>query len=278
MSILEISSVAMQSAMPQQGNGSAQSLVEMLKIEETICQAFASEQKKLQATIVGCRGVTMLSTQCWRERVAQWCYDIIDHLGEGRELVYVAMNILDRFTNFRPIDERCYEVEAMSALLLAVHVGGSGALTMHQMLSMSREGIRKDDLIVTGKLMISVLNWNHRFLTPADFVHVLVGDISFLLHDCARISLLELSMYLVELAVFDLVLSTKRPSLVAAAATRSAVHLLDVIKAERKVEVCRRLDATTARFGDVAFLQHRFGLIFHETPGDPHLIMDEDDD
>jgi hypothetical protein len=31
----------------------------------------------------------------WRERVAQWCYNVVDHLDVPSDVVYLAMNILD---------------------------------------------------------------------------------------------------------------------------------------------------------------------------------------
>lgn len=258
------------------------SLLEMMDIEDTTCRAFVMEQERVRSRIKknkSCGDLPLLSAYCWREKVAQWCYDVIDHLGEKRELAYVAMNILDRFNNYRPVDERCYEVEAMSALFLAVRIAGSGNLSLHLLVSMSKENISQRDIIAIGKSMIAELNWDHRLLTPTDFIYVLVGDLSSRLSDPIKVALLDMALYLAELAVFDMVLATKRPSVVGAAATLSAIQRLETIRAESKVELCQLVKSTSARFGDITDLEHRMCLLSNEIPGktSPHLILDEDD-
>ncbi|KAL7575783.1 hypothetical protein ACA910_003111 [Epithemia clementina (nom. ined.)] len=225
-------------------------------------------------------GMAFFSAWCWREKVAQWCYDVIDHLGEKRQLAYVAMNILDRFTNHRTTDERRYEIEAMSALFLAVRVAGTGNLSLPQLITMSREEITAKEIIATGKLMISELDWDHHLLTPADFVHALIRDnLSSRLTETVQLSLLDSALYLAELSVFDFVLASKRPSVVGAAAILTAIHQLEAIGAERKLELAHRVKSATARFGDIAALQNRLGLLVNEASDSkfPHLIMDDDD-
>ena len=33
----------------------------------------------------------------WRQQVAKWCYDVVDHLSLSRSIVHVTMNILERY-------------------------------------------------------------------------------------------------------------------------------------------------------------------------------------
>ena len=270
-----VTSTCIPVAMRQSTNRKARSFDEMLAIEESTCQAFVSEQAKVRRRNPD---GALVSAPCWREKVTQWCYDVVDHLGERRELVYIAMNILDRFTNCRPTDHHYYQVEAMSALFLAVRIAGSGNLSLEQLVSMSRKGICQRDIVSTGKSMIAELTWDHHLQTPADFVHFLVGELAPRLPEIVRISLLDSALFVAELAVFDHVLSSKRPSVIAVASTLSALHQLDAIDSNCKREIHGFLESRTARLGDIALIEQRVQSLFSDIPDVemPHVILDDE--
>jgi len=266
----------------------------MLELEDATCLAFAEEQTRIgysqSCASAGSDTPVSCAASCgWRERVAQWFYDLIDHLGENRELAYIAMNILDRYTGCScPSDERLYEVEAMSALFLAVRIGGSGNLALGQLVSMSRHGrVLEKDIIAMGKSMISTLSWDQRILTPADFVRLYVDNgAPALLTTNTRDSLLDSAMYLVELAVFDLALARKRPSQLAAAATLTAIKRLSGFHPESKASLISAIAVLApSRFCDLSALQDRLERISNDDQAErerkshlPHVIMDEEDD
>jgi len=164
----------------------------------------------------------------WREKVAQWFYDVADHLGESRSIVYVAMNILDRYCvsfaskNEAPLDERQYEISSMTAMFLAARISGSGNLRIPSLLRMSRGGITTGDIVSTGSSMIKDLTWGHRILTPAEFVAAFAAMVS--VEEEVRTNLIESASYLVELAVCDRSLSRYKASELALSAVVNAMR------------------------------------------------------
>jgi len=262
---------------------------QMIEMENRTCEALAKEQATIRNpcnsnddTVVSSSSSVINS---WRERVVQWFYDLIDHLGENRELTFIAMNVLDRYTGCcSSSNERLYELQAMSALFLAVRIGGTGNLALSQLVSMSRQpSIQEKDIMAMGKLMIASLMWDQRLLTPADFVRFFVDEMARSTSMTQELhgALMDSSMYLVELAVFDLSLARKRPSNVAAAAVMAATNRLQACHhPEAKADLASSVRyLTSSKFGDLSPLQRRLELLSRQVPDEtsdrPHIILDE---
>jgi hypothetical protein len=155
----------------------------------------------------------------WRERVAQWCYDVVDHLGASREVVYHAMNILDRYLAASceegSMDKLDYELASITSLFLALRVSGAINLKVTELLQMSRSGLQIKDILSTGTIILEALTWEHRILTPTDFVKAILGLLQSAIDCKTCLSLYELSSYLVEISVCDQNFSRIPPSKIA---------------------------------------------------------------
>lgn len=222
----------------------------------------------------------------WREKVSQWCYDVVDHLGESRDVVYLAMNVLDRYcvvrsSSSRALDERDYEIAAITALFLAVRVTGSVTLELPQVMRMSRMGVRIHEILEIGTNMTNSLSWERRLSTPLNFVRALLEllDVSPELMD----SLLESASYLVEVSVCDAFFSGKHPYQVACAAVINAIgvgcqsrlspgqsnkffhHILEVHGAREEISSLQRR------------LHHIYSQSEENRNSSPHVIMDDED-
>lgn len=163
----------------------------------------------------------------WRQKVALWCYQVVDHLDEERSTVYVAMNILDRFCSAllarADMDEHAYEVASMTALFLAVRIAGSGDLEMSELLPMSRKGISAQEMMLTGTSIIEMLDLSKRIVTPLDFISSLMDHLPLSLKSNAA-RLRESACYLAEMAVCDTVLSSCKASEVAYVALLNSIE------------------------------------------------------
>ena len=164
----------------------------------------------------------------WREKVTQWCYDVVDHLNESRSVVYVAMNILDRFTVKQDADtvmsDRTFELASLSALFLAVRISGSGNLRLSQLVGMSRSTFAAKDIIDMGTRMIKTLTWDSRVVTPLEFVKAMCAELPASVDASTKQSILDSASYLVEISVCDLSFSTKRASHTALAAMLNSLN------------------------------------------------------
>ena len=88
-----------------------------------------------------------IHNQLWRERVAQWCYDVLDYLEESRDVAHVAMSFLDRYlavlatenSNGGEVQPFEFEVISFTSLFLAIRVCGRNKnLQIPELLQLSK--------------------------------------------------------------------------------------------------------------------------------------------
>jgi hypothetical protein len=177
--------------------------------------------------------------QTWRERVAQWCYDVLDYLEEPRDVAAVAMNIMDRylavvskqspFETLLAIGEFDYEVISFTSLFLAIRVSGANKeLEISELLQLSsRSGAPQvRHIVAAGNSMLDKLSWDNQILTPNYFLRKLVALLMIQYYEEQASStkaissdslsnLAEFASYLVEVSVCDLYFSAVAPSKIA---------------------------------------------------------------
>lgn len=187
----------------------------------------------------------------WRERVAQWYYDVLDFQQEPRELTFLAMNILDRYLAAMAV-ERCattgcnamlamdhleYEVLSITSLFLAVRIAGVNKhLTIPEVLELSTSGVQVRHVLSAGNSMLEKVSWDHPITTP----HMFLKELCNHLMQCAPCllasasscssstsssssstttasssSLFEFASYLVEVSVCDTYFTQVLPSEIA---------------------------------------------------------------
>lgn len=228
----------------------------------------------------------------WREKVTQWCYDVVDHLNESRDVVYVAMNLLDRHCvrcSSQPaeMDEREYELAAMTALFLAVRISGSGNLEVPDLVRMSRGGIHLQEVITTGKAMIKSVS-EHRLVTPIQFVRAFLELLPPSVDTTSRSSLLESASFLVEVSVCDAFFIGVVPSKLAMAAVLNASGSTfsspTSLAREERASFCRRLsEASNIKCDDteIITLRRRLHGVYSQSDESkrlaPHVVPDDDD-
>eukprot|EP00562_Extubocellulus_spinifer_P014686 CAMPEP_0178570026 /NCGR_PEP_ID=MMETSP0697-20121206/16826_1 /TAXON_ID=265572 /ORGANISM="Extubocellulus spinifer, Strain CCMP396" /LENGTH=435 /DNA_ID=CAMNT_0020204373 /DNA_START=45 /DNA_END=1352 /DNA_ORIENTATION=+ len=182
----------------------------------------------------------------WRERVSQWCYRVIDHIGSDRGIVFNVMSLLDTYIDIRPpqnYDAATYQLLAMSSLYLVLRLRErSTRLTVAQMMSMSRDDgdgvVTPDRIAHTMKSIVHALPSSWKDIchapSPGEFVFVYVEQLrvassssSSRLQDLLQASkwssILDDAAYLAELSVCDSYLRDERPSVIAYAALLNAL-------------------------------------------------------
>ena len=184
-----------------------------------------SAEQELQSSsdhIALAQAASSFQNATWRHRVSQWCYDVIDHLNLPRDVVFMAMNILDRFIAVAykdgSIGKDAYEVAAITALFLGIRISGSTEITVPDLLRISRSSAHPKDINSTGAKILSTLTFSHQKLTPSSFVKAFMGLLSNSLSTHKALSLYELASYLVEISVCDQQFCQERPQELAFAA------------------------------------------------------------
>jgi hypothetical protein len=179
-----------------------------VRLERLLCleTSFRQESKELRHKLL--LNSNNVISVIWRDKVAQWYYNVLDSWNESRSVVYVALNILDRYccctmmmrdsnqkshssssssnsstshssSSAAPSvtwNERNYELASLSALFLAVRIAGSGTydLELPELVSLSsRRNISTREVMEMGKSMIAQLSsWKERIVTPLEFVRL----------------------------------------------------------------------------------------------------------
>jgi hypothetical protein len=259
--------------------GALQQTIQRLLEKEAIIRK-QEDHAKLNDTHLSCT-----PNPVWREKVAHWCYDVVDHLDESRSVVYVAMNMLDRFcavstTEENSMDEQTYERASMTALFLAVRIAGSGNLCLQELTSMSRGEIKVRDIISMGTCMINSLTWEHRIVTPLDCVSVWLGLIS---QDLRSQRLLDSACYLVEIAVCDTSLSKSKASDVALAAVLNSLGGPRSTEAKNFAKAVKDASGIVLNTLEFSSLCARLQGIYSQSAessnySGPHLVLDDEGD
>jgi hypothetical protein len=223
----------------------------------------------------------------WREKVSQWCYDVADHLNEDRSIVYVAMTILDRYceTFTSPIDEKKYEISSLSSIFLAVHISGSGDLTLSELISMSRGGIAVKDILDEATIIASAISLNEPILTPVDYVRSALLHITTLNDSLHKQAILDAASYMIELAVCDSFFMNCKASTVAVAALLNALELVVIPNYRLVTQALIKISSQTVDSKDNLMLhRRRLSCIYSHSVDHlpqsvgPHVIEDDDEE
>jgi hypothetical protein len=224
----------------------------------------------------------------WRERVTQWCYDVADHLNESREVVYVAMNMLDRYIAVTSAeafsDKVAYELAAITSLFLAIRVSGSNTLEVPDLLQMSRAGVQVKDIVSTGTAMLEALSWEHKLITPTDFIKAMLSTHASMEHSIA-VSILELSSYMVEISVCDQYFIGVPSSKVAFASMINVLNRneLDGATSSQFFQCIHQATGMSPDAPEIKAITARLKAVYRQSEessdnNGPHLISDFDDE
>ena len=194
---------------------------EINKLNDNICQGALHEQQ--------------CHNDVWREKVVQWCYGVVDHLSVDREIVFITMNILDRFiaveslsplSPSRPCyytDKKAYQLAVMTCFLMSMKLQGNTSFSVTDLIKMNRYSISLKEVGEIGKRIVKSLFWNQRIPTPARIVHALTQLLPKSVPRETKQSIFEKALFQVEVSVCDCSLSRQLPSTLAWAALENAI-------------------------------------------------------
>lgn len=296
-------------ASPTGANNADRYLTKMLSEEERVRSSTSADQQQ-QAEEEGARRTrpaqqgakssgtapnTAAAMTIWRERVSQWCYRVIDHVGAHRSVAYNVMHLLDAYMaatgSAAVLDATSYQIVAMSALYLVLRLREpTSRLTVGQMVAMSRgDGVVTPDRIArTMKTIVHTLSASWRDLcfapSPGDFVVAYVGQlmaaaeetqestavdssspsgIQDLLQASRWSSILDDATYLAELSVCDTYLRTERPSVVAYAAVLNV--LSDNIELKKNLQMLQSSAGNASTLATVRSIHARIRFVHSQS-------------
>ncbi|KAL7465962.1 hypothetical protein ACHAXS_006267 [Conticribra weissflogii] len=178
----------------------------------------------------GSSASSSLINEMWREKICEWCYQVVDHFDFNREIVSVAMSYLDRYLATRTVTKKIFQLAAMTSLYVAIKLYEPSKLRMSALIDLSRGYFAAEHIVSMEDSLLQALGWHVHPPTPFSFVR----DLSQLLppeiaasirHDAS-----ELARFLTELSVCDYYFVTRKHSSVAIAALINAIDINDDLK------------------------------------------------
>ena len=165
-----------------------------------------------------------------RQKMANWCYSVVDYCGFSRDTVAVAMSYLDRYltaqtSNTIIQDRKQFQLVAMTCLYTAVKVHESEAMEPQLVASMSNGMYTPEQIVQTESSILFALQFRMNPPTSLSFVRQFMALLDGVMDDRERRASIELAKFQCELAVNDYELCAQVPaSSVAFAALANALH------------------------------------------------------
>lgn len=177
-----------------------------------------------------------LINELWREKICEWCYQVVDHFDFNREIVSVAMSYLDRYLATRTVTKKIFQLAAMTSLYLAIKLYEPGQLRMSSLIDLSRGYFMAEHIVSMEDSLLQALGWHVHPPTPFSFARDLVELFPSDIAPTIRHDVSELARFLTELSVCDYFFVTKKPSSIALAALINAIELNDTLRRNPRVK------------------------------------------
>jgi Cyclin, N-terminal domain len=159
-------------------------------------------------------------TEVWRQKVCEWCYQVVDHFYFNREVVFIALNYLDRMvaelTNRNShVCKTDFRLIAVTSLYMAVKLHGVHSsldgvrrkLRISSFYELSERHFSIKEIESMERDMLAVFDWHVNPPSPSMYADCLLAVCpkwtvaeSNLTCDCVLTSIKDLAIYLTELA------------------------------------------------------------------------------
>lgn len=179
--------------------------------------------------------ITEKRAVAWREKICEWSYEVVDHFELSRDLVYIALNYLDRVcaaSNTMELlgDKRRFQLLAMSALCLAIKLHGGMDIRdpavessiVETILHLGRGQFLAEELNMMEVESLQRLQWRLNPPTPQAFLMHLLE--LFPVEEKEEIN--DIALYTIELSVHDYYLVPAKASTLAFAAICNSKQML----------------------------------------------------
>lgn len=160
----------------------------------------------------------------WREKIVEWCYQVVDHCELGRDVVSYAMSYFDRIVPHYGINDTIVQLVSMTCLYLAIKVHCPKKISVQSMVSLSRGSFRDDQVVKMERIILQGLNWHLNPATPHLFLEIFFETSQ---EDPAMNEIKDSATYLLELAVCDSFFVNKKPSSISRAAILAAMDIVE---------------------------------------------------
>mmetsp|Transcript_9376 Transcript_9376/g.13960 ORF Transcript_9376/g.13960 Transcript_9376/m.13960 type:complete len:252 (-) Transcript_9376:12-767(-) len=166
--------------------------------------------------------------ECWREKICEWSYQVIDHFDFNREIVSISLSYLDRYLSTRPVNRKTFQLAAMTSLYLAIKLYEPSNLMMSSFIELSRGYFSTEHIVAMEEAILRALSWH---VHPPTALTAVKHFMLLLPEDACHMSIFheikELSRFLTELSVCDYFFVKQKATTIGLAALLSSIELID---------------------------------------------------
>lgn len=175
-----------------------------------------------------------------RQKMAQWCFTVIDYINFQRETVSIAMSCLDRFLTSDcarakkvMLCRKEYQLAAMTTLFMAIKINEPVMIDVALLTDLSKGLYTQSDFQNMETDILFGLNWHVNGPTPQTFLlHLLsLAQTSICHSDENSVApsldlhhVLQVATHQIELSVQEYDLMTEKPSVIATAAILNSLN------------------------------------------------------
>lgn len=111
--------------------------------------------------------------ECWREKICEWSYQVIDHFDLNREIVSISLSYLDRYLCTCPVNRNLFQLAGMTSLFLAIKLYQPSNVKISSFVELSRGYFSIDHIIaMEAAILRYVLCFVLIFIIPTCKWHV----------------------------------------------------------------------------------------------------------
>eukprot|EP01082_Thalassiosira_pseudonana_P008659 g7799.t1 g7799 contig26:302914-303924(+) len=164
-------------------------------------------------------------SEFWREKICEWCYQVVDHFDFNREIVSVTMSYLDRYLATRSVNRRIFQLAAMTCLYLAIKLFEPGKIRLSALIDLSRGYFLEEHIVAMEDSVLQALGWHVHPPTPFAFVREFMPLVTHTITNRKRHDISELARFLTELSVCDYWFLARKHSSIALSSILYAMEL-----------------------------------------------------
>ena len=172
---------------------------------------------------------------CWREKICQWSYNVVDHFDLPREVVAVSLNLFDRYlaTRSNLCTGNMALLVSLTTLHIAIKIHSEKSIKLSTLASLSRGQFGAKDIEEMEWKIFKALDWKLHPPTLFSFISHLLMIFPSDVHHSVRKELFEVAIYMAELSVCDSSYVRYPASIVAIAAILNVMEDLSYSRLSR---------------------------------------------
>ena len=105
--------------------------------------SFNSEMNSIESSISAKTSIN----ECWRDKICEWSFQVIDHFDFNREIVSISLNYLDRYLSVCVVNKKKFQLAAVTCLYIALKLYGSSSLKITSFVELSRGYFTVDHIV-----------------------------------------------------------------------------------------------------------------------------------